>query len=69
VNCSIKYVAQLANGLCPYLVATAVPALWRCFADQHATFSGIRVDENAAESFLDVLCEAGLDQKFRYCFA
>jgi hypothetical protein len=54
VNCSIEYVPQSAYGLCPYLNAAVVPALGRCLANQHSTFSGIRANETAAESFLDM---------------
>ena len=53
VNCSIEYVGQSAHWLCQQLDAASVPTLRCCLADQHATLSGVRVNENAAESFLE----------------
>jgi hypothetical protein len=53
VNCSIEDVGQSAHRLCPQLNAAAGPTLRCCLADQHATFSGVRVNENAIESFLE----------------
>jgi hypothetical protein len=53
VYCSIEYVGQSAHRLCQQLKSAAVPTLRCCLADQHATFSGVRVNENAIESFLE----------------
>jgi hypothetical protein len=69
LNRSSEYVVQSTHRLCEQLNAAAVPTLRSGLADQHATFSGVRVNINLTESFLETCFKAVLKQKRGYGFA
>ena len=64
VNRSIEYVAQWTHRSCEQLNGTAFLRI--CLANQHATFSGVRMNKKLTESFLEMCFEAVLEQKRGY---
>jgi hypothetical protein len=61
VNRSIEYVAQSAHRLCQQFNATT--GLRDCLANQHATFSGVRMNKILTQSFLDTRFKAVMEQE------
>jgi hypothetical protein len=68
-NRSVEYVAQSAHWLCRKLNVAAVPTLRCRLPDQHATFSGVRVNKNLTKFFPKTSFKAVLNEKRGYGFA